>query len=353
MPIVAQGMFTQGATATAQLLAIPSNFDSIEVWNVTQSGTSAGANGAYFYWQRPYVNSSGTLISMDATGTKCVLFASGAANAMTTALSAANAVVLFDSSTVAYSASNNGSTGVSALTAANPAVATVGSTTGLSAGNVVRFDTMAGASQNLFAGIPFTVGYGTLTGTTFSVDYLNATGSTSGTGNWRWSPFSPLFYPGRRVITGISAATQAVVTMSVQHSFKVGDAIRLEFPGGSAAWGDYANLVIDPNMSYTVVAVDTATGNGHNSITINANTSGYTAFLTQWLTNGVPYNWAQVVPVGMNSAQALASGVDILGDAQQNIGYIGVQLSSGALLPAGVALDTVAWRAVKADQGGL
>jgi len=353
MAIIGQGAFTQPATAVSQIIQVPSNLDSIEVWNVTQSASGgATTNAVYMYWQRPYLNSAGVLISMDSTGTKGVYYSANAA-AMAVGLSAANAFVLYDPSMASYSGLNNGSTGVSALTAANPAVATVGSTTGLSAGNIVRFDSLAGAGQSIFDGIPFSVGYGTLTGTTFSVDYLNATGTTSGAGNWRWTAYSNLFAPGRRVITNITAAAQAVITLSMNHQFTVGQAVRLEFPGGSAAWGSYAALAADPNAVYTVVAVDTATGNGHNTITINANTSGYSSFLTQWETNGIPYTWAQVVPIGENSSIAISNNTNLLADATTNTGYLGMVLASGALLPAGIAADTVFWRAMKADFGGL
>lgn len=347
MAIIGQGSFVQPATAVAQTIIVPSSLDSLEVWNYTQAASGgATTNAVYSYWQRP----NGSIMMGD--GTQGIYYSSNGA-ALSVGASAVGSFVLFNSSTLSYGPANNGSTHLTALTAANPAVATVGSTTGLAAGNVVRFDTMAGALQNLFAGIDFTVGYGTLTGTTFSVDYLNATGTTSGTGNWRFKAYSPLWYPERRVITNITAANPAVITLSVQHGFTVGQAIRLEFPGGSAYWGNYAALALDPNAYYTITAVDTATGNGHNSITINANTTGYGSFLTQWLTNGIPYTWAQVVPIGENTSQALASNVNILSDATTNIGYLGMTLAAGALEPAGIAADVVFWRALKADFGGL
>lgn len=347
MAIIGQGSFVQPAAAVAQTIVVPSNLDSLEVWNYTQA-LSGGAttNAVYSYWQRP----NGSIMMGD--GTQGVYYSANAA-ALAVGASASGSFVLFNPSTLTYGPVNNGSTQLTALTAANPAVATVGSTTGMSAGNIVRFDTMAGAKQSLFAGIDFSAGYGTLTGTTFSVDYLNATGSTTGTGNWRFRVYAPQWYPERRVITNITAAASAVITLSVNHNFTVGQQVRLEFPGGSTYWGSYANLVTDPNMSYTVTAVDTATGNGHNTITINANTTGYTAFLTQWLTNGIPYTWAQVVPIGENSAQAIASNLNILSDATTNLGYLGMTLASGALLPAGIAADVVFWRALKADFGGL
>lgn len=352
--IIGQGSFTQGATAVAHTIAVPSNLDSLEVWNYTQAGGTAG-NGFRFYWQR------GNGSNLMGDGTQGVYLASGAASAVTVGQTAAGAFVLYDPSAQAVGAKNNGSTGVSGLTAANPAVATVGSTAGLAAGNIIRFDSLN--NQSYLNGIDFSVGYGTLTGTTFSVDYLNATGSTASTsGNWRVVP-QGLFYPRRRFITNISAAAQAVITLSVDHGFQVGEEIRLSLPGGSSVWGSFAALdnyqggqaASTSANSWTIVAVDSATGNGHNSITINANTTGYGTFRTVWEAVTVPYSPAQVIPFGDDTATALAQvpPLSSLEDAVYNAGYLGMTLAAGAALPAGSANDVVFWVARKAQFGGL
>lgn len=360
--IIGQGSFLQPATAVAQIIQIPSNVDSLEVWNYTQANqsTAAGANGYHFFWQR------GNGSNLMGDGTQGIVDIAGAAGAVTVNVTASGSFILYDPSTVVAGAKNNGSTGVSALTAANPAVATVGSTAGLSAGSVIRFDTLAGVKQGIFNGIDFSVGYGTLNSTHFSVDYLNSTGSTTGTGNWRIVPSNPSFYPRRRTITNISAANPAVITLSVDHGFTVGQEVRLSLPGGSAVWGTYAALSnyggygngqamsVTPN-SYIITAVDTATGNGHNTITINANTSGFGSFLTQWESITPPYTPAQVIPIGEDTATALAQMPPLseLADATYNTGYLGMVLAAGATAPAGIAADTVFWVARKATYGGL
>ena len=207
--ILGQGSFTQGATAVGQTIAVPGGCDYLNVYNYTQASGTAG-NGYRFYWQR-------------GMGTQGLVDIAGASHAVTAGVTVANAFILYNpNNPISYSL-NNGSTGISGLTAANPAVATVGSTAGLPAGTVVRL-TSLNTNQSAYNSIEFSVGYGTLTSTTFSVDYLNASGSTPATaGSFRVVGYpisSPsgmgiitsggLFYPRTRYITNISAAAQAV-----------------------------------------------------------------------------------------------------------------------------------------------
>lgn len=335
--ILGQGTFTQGATATKQTIAIPSGTDFLEITNFTQSDAGAAANGFKFYWQRGFPSGQGTVLI-------------NTAGVVTSDLTAANAFVLYDPSNQTPAALNNGSTGVSGFTQANPAVVTVGSTTGMSAGNIVRFSSLDNQPQ--YAGIDFSVGYGTLTGTTFSVDYLNSTGSTPSTsGDFRIIPFQPLFYPRRRVITNITAATSAVITLSVDHQFTVGQEVRLNFAGGTAVWGSYG--VLD-GRSVTITAVNTATGVGNNTITVDVDTTGFGAFVFPAAT-AVPFTPAEVVPIGADTATALAQmpPLSSLEDATVNTGFLGMTLASGALNPAGVANDVIYWVAGKSTYGGL
>lgn len=359
--IIGQGSFTQGATAVSQNIIIPSGVDWLKVTNFTQAALTAG-NGFSYYWQR-------------GMGTIGVVTFSGAASAVTVGQTAANAFVIYDPTNQTVGAINNGSTGVSGFTAANPGVVTVGSTTGMPAGTIVRFSSLNNQPQ--YNGIDFSVGYGTLTGTTFSVDYLNSTGSTpSTTGNFRVVQYNPLFYPRRRVITAISAATQAVIRLSVDHGFTVGQKVRLNLVGGTRVWGAYAALnnytatsfsSVTPN-AYTIVAVNVATGVGNNTITIDADTSSFGTFVFPIATL-VPFTPAEVIPIGedtafakssisqqvpqVNGVQIYNTNTGILADSTINTGFMGMTLAAGAALPAGVANDVVYWLAGKSAYGGL
>lgn len=333
--ILGQGTFTQPATAANQTIMIPSGVDFLEITNYTQSATGAAGNGFKFYWQRGFPNGTGQMLV-------------NTAGVVSAAITANNAFTLYDPSVQTVGALNNGGAAITGFTAANPGVVTsVGSN--VPSGSVVIFSSLNNQPQ--YNGIAFSVGYGTHTANTFSVDYLNSTGTTPSTaGNFRIIPFQPLFYPRRRTILNVTAAASAVITLSVDHMFTVGQEVRLNFAGGTAVWGNYG--VLD-GLAAIITAVDTATGNGHNTITVNVNTTGFGTFAFPAAT-AVPFTPAQVVPFGEDTATALAQTPPLSGleDATVNTGFLGMTLSTGALLPAGVAADVVYWVAGKSTYGG-
>jgi len=344
------------AQANPTIIQIPSGADWVSVRNFTQYGTVGAAGAAYFngtanadvgfnfYWQRGM-----------AAGTGIVEYKASASGVMSADTLVSGGFTLYDP-TVAIVPTNIVITG---MTAANPAVVTYTPPTpvlALAPGTIVRLNNMAGAKQNIYNGMDFSIGYGTLTATTFSVDYLNSTGTTSGAGDFQVIPYDAYFYPRRRYITNIVAGAlpnQAVITLSVDHGLTVGQEVRLNLPGGTAVWGAYAalsNYGFNPTSStspnsYKILATDTAVGVGHNTITINVSVSGFATFLSVWQAIVPPYTPAQVIPIGEDTATALSSiGVQtplvngiqinatqtgILADATVNTGFLGMILGSG------------------------
>ncbi len=355
--ILGQGSFV--GTGNAVILAIPSGVDWLNVYNFTAAGD--GTTGELFraYWQRGMPNGQG------------IGWTAGAAGAVTVGNTANNSFRLYDPSVFPnFGALNNGSTGVTGFTAAEPAVVTVGSTAGMAGGNVVRFNSLNNQPQ--FNGIDFTVAYNTLSPTTFSVDYLDATGTTPSTsGAFYVYQFNPLFYPRRRTIATIIAGNPTVIGLTVDHGYTVGQEVRLSFPGGSALWGPFANLDASNNilangapLSFIITAVDTLTGTDDNTITINANTTGFTfpaAFFAGTASDNaipntaLPFSPAQVVPIGEDTATALSQVPPLseLADATFNTGFLGMTLAGGDTSPAGAVGDLIFWTSGKSTFGGL
>jgi hypothetical protein len=364
--IIGQGSFTQPATAVNQILAIPQGADWVEVWNYTQAGATGG-NSYHFYWQR------GNGANLMGDGTQAIMEISGGASAVTVGQAASGSFVIYDPS-LATIGPSIAITGISAAT--HPVVLT-GTTTGLSNGSIIRLINPVGVKQQMLGGIDFTVDT-IVASTSFDLTYVNTTGSTTGAAAYRLIPYSPLFYPRRRVITNITAAAQCVITMSVDHGFTVGQKVRLNLVGGSAIWGSYAALSNYDNGpansttpdAYTIIAVDVAFGNTHNTITLNVNTTGFEAFLTDWqavLTQA--YTPAEVIPVGedtsysiqslsqqtpqVNGVQINGTNTGLLADSTVNTGFYGMTLAAGINSPAGVAADVVFWKAGISTYGGL
>lgn len=318
--ILQQGRFT--STGVAKTLQIRSDVDWMKVYNYTQAATQqATGRGVEFYWQRGMASNTG--IEYKKTNST---------DALNMVTLTSGGFTLVDTSASPNAALNATITAVS--NAAIPVVSNSG-TNGLIAGDVVRIYDVAGAQQ--LGGYDFTVGYNTLTSGTFSLDYM-AQIVAGTTGSWRKIKWDPLFYPRRRSITKITQASQAVVTMSVTHGFKVGQAVRFVVP---AAFG----MVEMDGLLGTITAIDTTTTTG-NTITVNIDSSAFTAFAFP-LTADVPFNQAQVIPVGEDTAEALDAAVDILSDATINTGYIGMILAAGAQSPAGSTSDVIYWVAGK------
>lgn len=319
--ILQQGRFT--SDGTTKTLAIRSDVDWMWVYNITQGAASqTTALGVAYYWQRGF-----------ATGGKWTRFKSNAANAANLdQYLTSSGFTLIDSSSNPVGTLNATTTAIS--NAAIPVVSNSG-TNGLVAGDIVRIINTTGAQQ--LGGFDFTVGYNTLTSGTFSLDYMSQIVAGT-TGSWRKISFNPLFYPRSRYITKITQAASAVVTLSVTHGYKVGQQVRFTVP---AAYG----MVEMNGLQGTITAINTTTTSG-NTITVDIDSSAFTAFAFP-LTAAVPFTPAVVVPVGEDTAEALSAGVDILSDATENTGYIGIQLAGGASCPGGASNDVMYWVAGK------
>lgn len=325
--ILSIGSFTQPGTAVNQIIQVPSNLDYLYVYNYTQMAASAGANGGQFYWQRG-MGTIGTMLSV------------GAAQAVTSAVTAANAFTLYDPSVVtpgaAIAITNiNATTGV-VLTA---------TTTGLAVGSIVRLSVLGAASAQQLGGVDFVV---TAINPGVSFTIVPPTPSAAigaSTGFYRIIP-QGLFFPRRRIISNVTAAASAVVTTTTAHGFSVGQEVRFVVPQVTAT--TYGMTGLD-GLSGTVTAVGSTT-----AFTVDIDTSAMAAFAFP-AAAAVPFSPAEVIPYGDDTATALvqAPPLSSLEDSVQNTGYLGMILAAGALLPAGIAADVVYWRAGKVTMGGL
>jgi hypothetical protein len=310
--VIQQGNFT--STGAAVTIPLRSDVDWMDVYNITVAAASqTTAIGVQYKWIRGFPQ--GAMLEYKKSN------AASAANL--TAYATTGGFTYVDSSANLPGVLNST---ITAISNANPPVVTNSGTNGLSAGNVVRIINVAGAQQ--FGGYDFTVGYGTLSTTTFSLDYAPQIVAGT-TGSWRVIPYPSLFYPRRRYITSItSSGSSSVVVTSVTHGFTVGQEVRFYV---GAAFG-------------IITAVNTSTS--VNSFTVNIDSSAFTSFSFP-LTAAVPFDPAVVVPVGEDTGAALTAGVNILGDATYNTGVIGLSLAAGANSPAGQNNDQIYWIAGK------
>lgn len=339
--ITQQGRFT--STGAAVTLALRSDVDWIRVYNETALAQAAADLAYEFYFARGMAAGRG--IVKTKLGTV-------ANDPVTVAqIAAGSGFTLIDSSDL----TPGNAIALTAITAANPPVVTTAGALP-AVGDIVRLTNLDNQPQ--IGGLDFSVSASG--GGTFTIGNITLPNSVASTaGFFRVLPFDPIFYPRSRYITWVENAVQPKVYLSVTHGFTVGQQVRLSFPGGAAVWENYAAL---DGVSATVVAVNTArAGNeptnaaGDNNIELDIDTSTFGAWNVFGAANNesypgaglFPFSPAQVIPIGEDTAQALTSAVDILGDATRNEAVLGIRLAGGAAGPAGAANDIIYWQAGK------
>ena len=342
------GTFTVGATAAAVTLSLPSGANEFDLVNITDINTpDVGATTQVMTAKGYSFLTPGAAIVAHKTN--------GAATLGTTNYIATAGFTFFDDSgLVANGAIVTTAAPVGVITQANGAVVTSG--TVATVGSVVRmFNTTAmlqisGMDFTVTASAPGAPG-------TFTLGYLNSAAfADAGTANsFVTLPFSgsvssaigtstlispnPRFYPRNRYVTGITAAAQAVVSLSVSHNYQVGEKVRMIVP---AEFG----MTQMNGLLGTIVAVSYGTvGVGTNTITLDIDSSGFTAFAfptSAKAAGGI--NFAQCVPVGEAAINTIALPVaNRLDDRTRNTSVRGVIIDASLL----TANKTYSWIAKK------
>lgn len=316
--IIQQGRFT--ADGNAKTLEIRSDVDWMKVINYTvaDDDTQTTAVGVEYYWQRGMAADTGIEYKKSNAANAAQLTTALASGGFTLVDSSANPV----GNAVAYSGATN---------VTQPVVSTA-STAGLVAGDIVRLSGDTGM-ENIM-GIDFQITT-VVANTSFTIAnaLANAPGAAGTGGNYRKIKFNPLYYPRYRFLANVTAASSAVVTTTVDHGYTVGQEIRFKIPA------EYGMVELD-GLSGAITAVTAST------FTVNIDTSAFTAF-TFPLAASFPFDFAQCIPLGEDTAEALSAAVNILGDATVNTGYLGMVLAAGADSPAGSSSDVIYWVAGK------
>lgn len=323
-----QGSFTSTGGLTDILLR--SNLDWMWVYNYTQMGDQqTPGRVVQSYWQRGMPSGGGI-----------AYYKTDANNVLNSELYTGLGFTLFDN-TVNIPGPSLALTSISNAT---PPVVLVGSTAALSSGSVVRIYNTTGAQQ--LGSLDFTINV--IDGTHFSLVNMAGIVAASGPGSFRVIPFNPYFYPPTRVISKISQAANALVTLTVTHNFTVGQVIRFTIPTVTAASFGMTQL---NEVQATIVAVGVTDGGGStNTITVDVDTTAFTAFA--WPLTGNPaFTYPQVTPVGMNTGASIVFNTNIIGDSEVNIGTIGISLGGGAQGAAGSNGDIIYYVAGKSYNG--
>lgn len=324
-----QGKFT--STGANKILNIRSDVDWINVYNYTAASQAINDLPFQFYFQRGMAQ---------GTGIAYIKLGAVANDPLTVdTMIAPTGFYLIDTS-VNVPGAAVALTSVSA--AATPVVAT-GNTAGLADGDIVRLYSITGGLQ--LNGLDFTIDT-IVANTSFELAYMVQIVAALAPGvnaKYRKIPYNPIYYPRARYISNITQTAQAVVKLTVTHGYKVGQVVRFIVPSVAGSAVSYGMTEMN-NLQGTILAIDLV----NNTITVDIDSSGFTAFA--FPTDALAasgFTPAQVVPIGQDTAESLAVGVDILSDATVNEALVGILLTGGQDSPAGQNNDVIYWVAGK------
>lgn len=307
---IASGSFTSDGAAHS--IALRSDFDVFEVLNQTQIATTQSTGrGVKYEWQRGM-----------AAGTGVAYTKTNSTNGLNLEWMTTGGFTRVDQSVQTLGAELTMSG--TEVTAADPAVVTI-TAHGYSNGDRIRIYSTTGMLE--IAGYDFTIG--SVATNTFELSYLDASGFSAATnGRARKVPNNPLYSPMENRITGITAASSAVVTLAVTHGMSVGEKIRLSV---SSDFG----MTEANGLLGEITAISTA----NNTVTVDIDSSTFTAFA--FPTSAVAalgVTPAHIVPVG-DAGQVLSGSI-------QNSAQILMELGAGIDGPAGSTSDVIYWRAL-------
>lgn len=337
--IVSQGTFTQPSTAVNQTIPLPSGADYFVITNLTQMATTANpgvvVRGEWYGGGLTAVNdgirwkkaNSTSAISIDKFST------STASNGFT-----------YVSAQPQPEAAVTGT----AITAANPAVVTMTNT--YSEGDVVQLYGTTGMLQ--ISGMAFTIS--SVSGSGFTLSGLDASGFAAPATAviarriGKLMPVEPRFL----YVTGITKASQGVVTVSEKHQYVVGQKVEFSIPG-SFGMVQLNNANLPQNLPPVITAVTDYT------FTINVNTTNFTTFaFPASSASPTAQLFATVAPAGQSSQYNSITGVQTGYNFQYAPFHSGnfipyMYLPAGAQSPGGQANDVIVWQCYKCETGTI
>lgn len=217
---LARGKFT--STGNAQVINLPFQPTSVEMWNISSFATPAQHGVPYAFWDA-YMG-QGTAVEEVFNVTPVLTTDNVAANGITTF--SAGLMLQYGPQLQ-----------ISGITKASPAVVTTASPHGLSTGDVVILEGLIQSSttgMQQIAGIPFVI---TVTApTTFTIiwntnqsNYTALSGSPTGA-FVRKVLYPDLYLPDVDFISAITTGTTTTVTTTTNHNFVVGQEIAFRIP---------------------------------------------------------------------------------------------------------------------------
>ena len=257
---IAEGQFT--STGVAEFINLPFVPSTFEMWNTTRFTTPAQNRIIYAYGRSTASAGDASVEYFNATPV------------LTTATLTSGGFSFINASTYQYGPTLT----VNSVSKAAAAVVTTSSNHGLQTGDAVL---IYGTTDMLqIAGEVYTVTVTAPTTFTIPVDSSGFADAASA-GFCKQLLYPDLYVPYRSVITGITTGSTTVITTGVNHGFVVGQEVAIQIPQvgtSTTAWGTtqldtqvYNTANVVPQQAYVTAVTD-------NTLTVNVNSTGFTAF---------------------------------------------------------------------------
>ena len=337
--IINQGSFT--SAGTGKKILVPSSIDYFKVYNMTQLATQqATGRGVIFEWFNGVTPQAGALEWKKTNSTDAM-------NAVT--ITSGGFTYVTDAP---YTEAQNANA-ITGITAANPAVVTQTNT--YSNGDFVRIYSSTG--DLTIGGMVFQISSASGSGyTLLGLANVAGNGLAAATAGYtrRVSNYAAVD-PQYLYITNISVASQAVVSFSVDPSafYAVGQNLYFSVPSsfGMVQMNGLSGKIVAVN------AVSAASNIGAYNVTVDIDSSGFTAFA---------FPASALSPTAQLFATASPQGARTQYDPSTGL-YTGynfttqpfhtaqptpyMYLAAGAQSPAGSSSDVIVWQAYKMEAG--
>lgn len=342
--IIDGGSFTQGATAAAVKIPLPSSADYFRTWNITQLGATAPTACVAGEWFGAKFGAGASAINdgirWKKAGSAAILIDNFADS------TAGDGFTYVTTSPVVEAQAANA---ITAITAANPAV--VSQTNTYSNGDFVRIYNTTG--DLTIGGMVFQIS--SVSGANYTLLGLaNVAGNglaAATAGNTRRVSKNAAVDPEFLFITNISRASQAVVSTSVDPSpyYVVGNKIHFSIPSS------FGMREMD-QLTGTIVAVNAvgASGSiGAYNLTVDIDSSAFTAFaFPASALSPTTRLFATLSPAGSQTSFNPVTLVQTGYEFQKTPFHTGqfvpyMYIASGANSPGGAASDVINWAAYK------
>lgn len=272
----AKGSFT--STGAAKVIYLPFQPTLIKMINYSAAATPAQNGVPFAFWDIIMGQASGVIEAFNATPvlTTDVMTSGG-----------------FSTFSAGLDFQFGAQQQISGITKASPAVVTTASAHGYSTGDIVLFQgTYQSSSTGMpqICGMPFQI---TVTGsTTFTIPWntnqSNYTAlSGSPTGAYVKKVLNPFLYaPGVSYISAVTTGTTTVITTTAPHNLSAGSEVGFRIPTlwGTTQLNTLPNNTIPGSPTYGFVQ----TVNSSTQVTVNINSSAFTAFSSNIAVTSVP-----------------------------------------------------------------